>query len=172
MTRTTTRRAMLASVATTALAVPALAGISGLPSDDPIFPAIEAHRRAVVAADARGDEHTPNYEKHVGCYLADTSREISDADRAAMMAGIDHPEFVATSAAWGAACDTAQEAARVLAFTEPTTLAGLAAAMIYLADHMAALDDAPEDDTLLDDGYFSAVFAFTLSEAAQMLATA
>jgi hypothetical protein len=58
MTRTlTTRRALLASAATTALAVPALASISGLPPDDPIFPAIEAHRAAALASMQTGSAY-------------------------------------------------------------------------------------------------------------------
>jgi hypothetical protein len=202
MTTKTTRRAMLGTVIAFPLAGnsaiaanEALAAAAQTPPDhlarilkacrkadraavmcDPIFPAIEAHRAALKEADARYDEHQPNYEKYVeGPRSArqeagdDDVRERHARDEA-MGEGIYHPTFRATADALDAATEKADEAARVLARTAPTTFKGLAAAIGHLADWLVEIGGGGDDVFIDDDHDFSQAFALTIAEAADRLA--
>jgi hypothetical protein len=172
--KTIDRRAMLAIGA----ALPALATSQALAISsscvavaDPIFAAIEAHQEAKEEADALKAEHTPEYDKYVGSVLfgEDGPRTLTDDDRAEMDRGAKHPDFVRTRNRWDAAADMAAEKLRALAATKPTTLAGVAAAAAYLADH---LDDLDPDDVMdaEDAPSFSVAFMDVIAEALAALA--
>lgn len=139
---------------------------------DPVLAAIERHRIATAAylkcqaetAPVRAAFEARNPHPHPND-VAGWHRWI-EGNRA-MCA---HPIYSATLDRWEQRCNDLDAALSQLAATRPTTLAGVATAARYLAEHMASLR-TQDDDPSVDDGRpFATVFAATIADALASLA--
>jgi hypothetical protein len=144
---TLTRRALVASTAAlpaaAALSLPAVAQAAAAP--DPIFAAIEAHRKAEA-----------EFGERVGrkCALekvVPADQRKSNGDHGVQtIVGTDDPRWIAAVREEDEGSDLAQEAALAFMSTEPTTVAGVYALLAYFAD-VEVIDGGAAWPTSLDD---------------------
>jgi len=122
------RRAMLGRTAAAALTTPlAAAAIAHAGEPDPIFPAIDRHRRLEVAF---GDT----------CKLTD---KVAAQEEGRTITPADYEIFERAE-------DAADEALEVLIATTPTTVAGVRAMLTYVFDHrIFGWQDEERDDACL-----------------------
>jgi hypothetical protein len=123
------------------LPAPPAAAQSSAAEADPIFAAIEAHRRAIAAhGEAVG------VEMALEVSLPD-DRRLTDAWEDEIVE-TDHPRWPAALRAVSAASSAMDDAAIDLVNIEPTTVAGVEGLLRYFADQEDALfpDDVSDDD--------------------------
>jgi len=143
------------------VAAPAMASHGG---PDPIFAAIEAHRRANEATNALLREHSDLEEK--------LPKEISQSRITAWEEKIvetDAPEWIASERALMAAHDAEIDAALELASVSPKTTAGAAAILAYVVEYPDRFgSDFPEFAD--DDGITRPFEHFIIQNCAAALA--
>jgi hypothetical protein len=127
---TLTRRALVASTA----AMPAAAAL-GLPAaqaaagPDPIFAAIDAHRKAEAEFHERVDRKCVLEED-----LPPRQRKSNNDHGEQTIVETDDPRWITAAREEDEGAELAQEAALAFVTTEPTTVAGVCAFLTYFAD--------------------------------------
>jgi hypothetical protein len=158
---TLTRRALVASTAAASLGLPAAQAAS---EPDPIFAAIEAHRKAEAEFGDRVERKCA-----LERVLPDHRCKSNFDSGKETIVETDDPRWIAAVREEDEGSDLAREAVVAFATTKPTTIAGVRALLAYFAVVEAIDDGAAWPDHVDEDGGGSVAY-FVARNAAAALA--